>query len=98
MQMLHGVGFSLQYTGEIDLIDRQSHKDMRATYQSLFHVCMYMAAAVGNLFASFVLKKIGSTWLMGIDAALMLLSAVYFISLVGGHGPAGNSYSRQEAR
>ena len=98
VQMLHGVGFSLQYTGEIDLIDRQSHKDMRATYQSLFHVCMYMAAAVGNLFASFVLKKIGSTWLMGIDAALMLLSAVYFISLVGGHGPAGNSYSRQEAR
>lgn len=98
VQMLHGVGFSLQYAGEIDLIDRQAHKHMRAMYQSLFHVCMYMAAAVGNLFASFVLKKIGSTWLMGIDAALLLLSAVYFIFLVGGHGPLGSSYSRPEAR
>jgi hypothetical protein len=57
---------------------------------------MYMAAAVGNLFASFVLKKIGSTWLMGIDAALLLLSAVYFIFLVGGHGPLNSSTSRLE--
>jgi MFS family permease len=91
VQMLHGVGYSLQHTGEIDLIDRQAHKHMRAMYQSLFHVCMYMAAAVGNLLASFVLKKAGSAWLMGIDAALLLLSAVYFIVLVAGHEPTGRS-------
>jgi predicted MFS family arabinose efflux permease len=82
VQMLHGIGFSLQYTGEIDLIDRQSHMHMRTIYQSLFHVCMYTAAAVGSFFASYILKKIGSTWLMGIDAALLLLSAVYFMVMV----------------
>ena len=96
VQMLHGVGFSLLYTGEIDLIDRRSHRDMRAMYQSLFHVCMYLAAAVGNLFASFVLKKAGSTWLMGIDAALLLLSAVYFIWFVGGHRSPGRNRNGPE--
>ena len=94
VQMLHGVGYSLQLTGEIDLIDRQAHEHMRAIYQSLFHVFMYMAAAVGSLFASFVLKKLGSSWLMGIDGAILLLSAIYFIVLVGGHGPFQNSASR----
>jgi hypothetical protein len=96
VQMLHGVGFSLLYTGEIDLIDRRAHQDMRAMYQSLFHVCMYMAAAVGNLFASYVLKKAGSAWLMGIDAALLLLSAVYFICFVGGHRSPGRNRTRPE--
>ncbi len=94
VQMLHGVGYSLQLTGEIDLIDRQAHEHMRAIYQSLFHVFMYMAAAVGSLFASFVLKKLGSSWLMGIDGAILLRSAIYFIVLVGGHGPFQNSASR----
>jgi PPP family 3-phenylpropionic acid transporter len=88
VQMLHGIGYSLLWTGEIDLIDRQSHKDMRATYQSLFHLFQYLAAAAGSLFASFVIEKLGSTWLMGLDGGMLVLAAVYFVLVVHGHGAA----------
>jgi len=86
VQMLHGIGYSLLWTGEIDLIDRQSHKDMRAMYQSLFHLFHYLAAAAGSLFASFVIEKLGSTWLMGLDGGILALAAVYFVLAVHGHG------------
>ena len=86
VQMLHGVGYSMMWTGEINLIDRQSHKDMLAIYQSLFHLFHYLASAAGSLFASFILRKLGSTWLMGLDGIILTLSAVYFLAAVGGHG------------
>jgi predicted MFS family arabinose efflux permease len=88
VQLLHGIGYSLLWTGQIDLIDRQSHRDMRAMYQSIFHLFHYLAAAAGSLFASFVIKKLGSTWLMGLDGVILALAAVYFILAVRGHGPS----------
>jgi PPP family 3-phenylpropionic acid transporter len=88
VQLLHGIGYSLLWTGEINLIDRQSHRHMRATYQSLFHLFQYLASAMGSLFASFVIKKLGSTWLMGLDGIILALAALYFIFAVQGHGPA----------
>lgn len=91
VQMLHGMGYALQLTGEINLIDRRAHEDMRALYQSLFHVFIYLASAMGSLFASFVLRKLGSSWLMGIDGVILLLSALYFLAVVRGHGPLSTS-------
>jgi PPP family 3-phenylpropionic acid transporter len=88
VQMLHGMGYSLLWTGEINLIDRRSHRDMRATYQSLFHLFQYLAAALGSLFASFVIKKLGSTWLMGLDGCILAMAGLYFILAVQGHGPS----------
>jgi PPP family 3-phenylpropionic acid transporter len=87
VQLLHGMGYSLMWTGEINLIDRQSHRDMRAIYQSLFHLFHYMAGAAGSLFASFVIRKLGSTWLMGLDGVILSISILYFIAAVRGHGP-----------
>jgi predicted MFS family arabinose efflux permease len=87
VQMLHGMGFSLMWLGQINLIDRQSHEDMRAIYQSLFHLVHNMAAALGGFFAALVIRMLGSTWLMGVDGILLLLAGVYFISAVRGHGP-----------
>ena len=85
------MGYALQLTGEINLIDRRAHEDMRALYQSLFHVFIYLASGMGSLFASFVLRKLGSSWLMGIDGVILLLSTIYFLAVVRGHGPLSTS-------
>jgi hypothetical protein len=60
---------------------------MRAIYQSIFHLFHYMAGAAGSLFASFIIRKLGSTWLMGLDGGILLLSAIYFLAAVKGYGP-----------
>ncbi len=90
-QLLHGIGYSLQYTGMINLVDRQAHVNLRATYQSLFHLFTLLAGAFGGLFGSFIIKKQSSSWLMGIDGVILFLSILYFLIRVRGHGPLRNA-------
>ncbi|MBA7647753.1 Multidrug resistance protein MdtH [subsurface metagenome] len=87
VQCLTALGFSLHITGMINLIDRLAHPDLRSTYQSLFHISMSLATASGCLFASFILKNLNSSWLMGLDSLIIFVAIVYFIFSVRGHGP-----------
>ncbi len=94
VNMLHGIGFSLMYTGMVNLADRQAHPDLRATYQNLFHLSWTLATAFGGLFASFIINALGSTWLMGIDGAILLAAVTYFAGAVGLSGQAGEKSCR----
>lgn len=85
--LLHGVGFGLYHVGIINLIDRRSHKDLRATYQNFYHLCWTIGSAFGSIFASGILKNLDSSALMLIDSAILGVSCLFFITLVKGHGP-----------
>jgi predicted MFS family arabinose efflux permease len=84
---LGGVGFALMISGVVNLIDRRAHEDLRATYQNLYHLIFTLGYAFSGLFASFVIKHLGSRWLMGIDGAILLAAVIYFLVVVRGHGP-----------
>lgn len=84
---LGGVGFALMISGVVNLIDRRAHEDLRATYQNLFHLISTLGYALGGLFASLIIQRLGSRWLMGIDSVILLAAVIYFLVLVRGHGP-----------
>jgi hypothetical protein len=42
---------------------------------------------LAGVFASFIIQRLGSRWLMGIDGAVLLAAVIYFLILVRGHGP-----------
>jgi len=85
--MLGGVGFALMISGVVNLIDRRAHEDLRATYQNLFHLTSTLGYALGGLFASSIIQRLGSRWLMGIDGVMLLGAVIYFLIRVRGHGP-----------
>jgi PPP family 3-phenylpropionic acid transporter len=82
VNILHGMGFSLLYTGMVTLADQRAHQHLRATYQNLFHLSWTLGGAFGGLFASFIIKALGSTWLMGIDGVILAAAAVYVLRAV----------------
>jgi len=73
VQLLHGVAYSMQYCGMVNFTDSLAHPDMRTTYQSIFHLTWSLGAALGGLWASFIIKNLGSIWLIGLDSAVLLL-------------------------
>lgn len=83
VMILNGLGFGLQLNGIINLIDKWAHKDMRATYMSIYAMFgVYIAMACGNLFCSFILKTLGDIWMMLINALVITLGIIYFIIFV----------------
>ena len=82
-----GLGFALMISGVVNLIDRRAHKDLRATYQNLYHLIFTVGYALGGLFAAFIIEHLGSSWLMGLDSVLLVCAVVFFLVLVRGHGP-----------
>jgi len=83
VMILNGLGFGLQVNGIINLIDRWAHKDMRATYMSIYAMIgVYIAMACGNLFSSFILKVLGDIWMMLINAIIVTVGIFYFIIFV----------------
>lgn len=73
VQLMHGTAYSMQYCGMVNFTDSLAHPDMRTTYQSIFHLTWSFGAALGGLWASMIIKKLGSIWLIGLDSALLLL-------------------------
>jgi len=71
VQLLHGVAYSLQYCGMVNHTDTLSHPNMRTTYQSLFHLTWSLGSAFGGLWGSFIIKNLGSLWLIGFDSILL---------------------------
>ena len=84
---LQGAGYSLQFAGVVNFMYRKAHKDLRATYQSLYHTVFTLAGAGGSLVGSFVMQRFSSRVLMGYCGIVVLLSVAIFAFAVGGHGP-----------
>ncbi len=82
VSFLHGIGFGLIYTGIIAFVDSRAHRDMRATYQNLFHLAWGSAVAVGGPFASFIIGLWNSVVFMVICGALLALTGVYLMVFV----------------
>ena len=68
---------------------------MRATYQSLHHLMGTLGQALGGPFASLVMSRFGSRGLMGIDAVVVALAALYFLIRVRGHDKDPTPTSRR---
>jgi PPP family 3-phenylpropionic acid transporter len=86
-QLLMGPSFAMLYVGFVNLVDGQAHPDMRATYQSLHHLVGTLGQALGGPFAALVMTRIGSRGLMGADAVVVSLAALYFLFMVKGRAP-----------
>lgn len=86
--LIHGPAFGLTHIALIDLIDRQAHNDMRATYMSIASVVrMAIAASIGGLLGSFVIKNWGGSSLMRISAVANFGLILFFFFIVKGHRP-----------
>jgi MFS family permease len=77
---LHGFGFGLQTIGLVNLIDKWSHKNMRAIYMNLFQMIgINLPMALGALGSSFLIQFLGSQWMIIINMALSISAILYFI-------------------
>ncbi len=82
VMLLQGAGYSLQFAGFVDFMDRRAHENLRATYQSLYHIVFALGGAVGNLGASLIDRAFSSRALMAVAAGLVAASLVYFCVFV----------------
>lgn len=83
VMMLHGVGYSLQFNGFIDFLNKRAHKSLRSTYINIFFVfSMNMASAVGALTSTFIIDHLGSSWMMIINSLIAVGSIFYFVFFV----------------
>jgi len=89
----HGIGFALQINGMIGLVGKWAHKDLRATYLNLLGlVGISLASAAGNFSSSIVIKYLGSTSMMWINASVTLLAILFFIFFVRDKKSNNNEY------
>ncbi len=87
VNLLQGVGYGLTFVGMINFVDTVSHSEMRTTYLSIFNLMLGIGTALAGPFSSFIIATLGSTWLMAVDALVVLASLAYFAVVVRGHGP-----------
>lgn len=86
--LIHGPAFGLTHIAMIDLVDRQAHNDMRATYMSLANVIrMAFAASIGGLLGSLIIKNWGGSSLMKFSALANVGMMFFFLFFVKGHSP-----------
>lgn len=86
--LIHGPAFGLTHIAMIDLVDRQAHNDMRATYMSLTNVVrMAFAASLGGLLGSLIIKTWGGSSLMKFSAIANVAMMIFFLFFVKGHSP-----------
>lgn len=79
---LHGIGYGLHFTGMIQFVDSQAHKDLRATYLSIFRIVyMTLATSVGGLLSGLLIRQFGSEYmvLINIGIGIISLGALFFL-------------------
>jgi predicted MFS family arabinose efflux permease len=82
VQLFHGVGWTFHYVGMVNLADTRAHRDLRATYQGLLHVFMLIGGTLGNFVGPVIMSGLDSTRLMAINAGVLILAIVYFVTAV----------------
>ena len=81
--LLHGAGYGLQLNGIVNFVDKCAHRDLKTTYMTLYTVFgLGLAKAFGNLFSSFIINILDSSWMMLLNAAIAALSLLFFIFIV----------------
>ena len=88
-QCIHGIGWAFFFSGLINLLDRQTHPDIRAMYQSLMSMVMTLAAAASGLAAGIVFELFGSSTLMALDTLILVAALIFFRFFVKGHAGEG---------
>ena len=84
VMLLQGAGYSLQFAGFVDFMDRRAHKHLRATYQSLYHIVFSLGGAIGNFGASWITHTLSARYVMALSSVAMACGAIYFILFVRG--------------
>ena len=74
---IHGIGFGLYFYASIRFIDNLAHRNLRATYQNLFHFVFTIGASIGVLASPWIIESWDSRVLMLIDSLIIFASAVY---------------------
>lgn len=90
--LLQGPAFAFTFNGIIDFVDRQAHKDMRATYMSLMNISRFtVAASLGGLIGGTIVKTLGASALMRFGGYSLFALMIFFLVFVKGHGPVSPS-------
>ena len=82
VQSLHGVGWAFLTTGMVRFTDDLAHPRLRGTYQNLFQVPLTLGGALSSLFTAWIIRVLGSSWMMGIHGLIIFLALVYFFFFV----------------
>ena len=82
VMLLQGAGYSLQFAGMIDFMDRRAHEHLRATYQSFYHIVFALGGAVGSFGGSLIVERYSSRMLMLISGLSIAAGVAYFLALV----------------
>jgi len=80
IMLIHGLGFSLQFMGSMNIINNLAHPSLRATYLNLYSTLgVNIPWALGVIFFGWIIGLCGSTVMMLIASAFCVLSLIYFI-------------------
>jgi predicted MFS family arabinose efflux permease len=82
VQSLHGLGYSLLQNGAVNLMATRAHRNLRATYQTLYHFAWNLALALGGFYAAFIIARFNSTVLMVVNSAVLVGGIFFFILFV----------------
>jgi len=86
--LIQGPAFAFTFNGIIDFVDRQAHKDMRATYLSLMNVARFtVAGSLAGFLGMVAIKQWGTSVLMQIGGYCFAGLILFFLVFVKGHGP-----------
>lgn len=81
--LLQGPGFGLLQIGMIDVVDRQAHPAMRATYLSIAATArMSLASALGGILGSWLIAQGGGALLMQVCGVGSIALILFFVMLV----------------
>ena len=81
--LLQGAGYSFYLAGSVNFLDQRAHKDLRSTYQSLFHLVFTLFGAFGTLLGSFITETFSSRTLMAVSAIFIGIATLYVAIFLG---------------
>ncbi|MBN1648929.1 MAG: MFS transporter [Spirochaetales bacterium] len=77
VQLVHGIGYSIFFAGVIHFIDARSHHNLKATYQSLYHMMWAAGSAFAGFIIPFIIEARGSACMMGVFALIMAFGTAF---------------------
>lgn len=79
--LIHGPAFAFLFLGGIDIVDKMSHKTLRATYMGTSSIARYtLSGIIGSYLGAILIDKFGGGEFMRISSYLyVILIPLYFI-------------------
>ncbi len=79
VNIISGLGHGLYFYAIVRYPESLAHKDLRATYQNLYHLVFTIGASIGMIFSSLIIEIHDSRLLILLDSLILFAAAIYFL-------------------